>query len=173
MSYILALMHNALLQLNQSQIATSKQLSSFAGIPDKPHELSYVEKRALKAKVLENLPKYYEKPLEFCRNLEPEILNPEILDKQLVDLKAREQELVAELAAKNAELCETLNEAVELRFGPTQEDSSKMIKSKIEVEQVKAQYVQQLNELTNVNVYLFVCFSVGSSKLCSQRMSAV
>lgn len=111
----------------------------FVGIPDKPHELSYVEKRALKAKVLEELPKRYEKELEFCRKMEPEIINPEILDNQLLDLKAHEKELLTELAGKKAELCETLKECAELRFGLDQQNDAELTKSKFSIEQVKAQ----------------------------------
>lgn len=109
------------------------------GIPDKPYELPYVEKRALKAKILEDLPKHYEKELQFCRNMEPEILEPEILDRKLLNLKQREQELVTEIAVKKADLCKALNEAIELRFGSSLENHSKLIKAKISVEQVKAQ----------------------------------
>lgn len=111
----------------------------FAGIPDRPHELSYVEKRALKAKVLEELPKTYEKELDFCRKMEPEVMNPEILDNQLLDLKAREKEMLTELAVKKVELCEKLRDCVEMRFGPDQRSELELIKSKFGVEQVKAQ----------------------------------
>lgn len=112
---------------------------SFVGIPDKPQELSYVEKRALKAKVLEELPKQYEKELEFCRKMKPEVIKPEILDNQLLDLMAREKELLTELAVKKVELCETLKDCVEMRFGPDQKNDIELTKSKFSVEQVKAQ----------------------------------
>lgn len=119
-------------------VQITRHIYSIIGIPEKPNELSYVEKRALKAKVLEDLPKYYEKELQFCRNMEPEILEPEILDKKLLDLKKREQELVTDLAGKKVDLCKALNEAIDIRFGPTQENRSKLMKSKFSVEQVKA-----------------------------------
>lgn len=111
----------------------------FTGIPDKPHELSYVEKRSLKAKVLEALPKYYEKELEFCRKMEPEVINPEILDNQLLDLKAREKEMLTELARKKVELCETWKDCIEMRYGPEEKNEAELTKSKFALEQVKAQ----------------------------------
>ncbi|XP_055323758.1 uncharacterized protein LOC129578743 [Sitodiplosis mosellana] len=116
------------------------------GIPDKPHELSYVEKRALKVKVLEELPKKYEKELEFCRKMEPEVINPEILDNQLLDLRAREKEMLTELAVKQVELCETLKDCVEMRFGPDQKSEVELTKSKFAVEQLKAQLIETLLE---------------------------
>lgn len=114
-------------------------ISIVAGLPDQPHELSYVEKRALKAKVLEELPKYYEKELEFCRRMEPEIINPEILDKQLLDLKAREKEQLAELARSKIELCDECKKGIEMRFGPNEAINSELTKAKFKIEQVKAQ----------------------------------
>lgn len=109
------------------------------GIPDQPRELSYVEKRALKTTILEELPKHYEKELEFCRKLEPEVFEPQILDRQLLDLKSREKDLLTELAAKKVELCKALEECTEIRFGPNQKNDSELTKAKFEVEQVKAQ----------------------------------
>lgn len=112
---------------------------SLTGLPDKPQELSYVEKRALKAKVVADLPKHYEKELEFCRKMEPEIINPDILDNQLLDLKAREKELLTELAHKKVELCDAYKECIEMRYGPEQLDDSELTKAKLKIEQVKAQ----------------------------------
>lgn len=89
--------------------------------------------------MLEELPKQYEKELEFCRKMKPEVIKPEILDNQLLDLMAREKELLTELAVKKVELCETLKDCVEMRFGPDQKNDIELTKSKFSVEQVKAQ----------------------------------
>lgn len=110
-----------------------------AGIPEKPHELSYIEKRALKLKVLEELPKQYEKELEFCRQIEPEIDESASLDKEMLELKVREKEMVDDLVREKTELCETLVECAEMRFGPSLENDLKIAKTKFGVAQVKAQ----------------------------------
>lgn len=112
------------------------------GISDKPHDLSYVEKRSLKAKVLEELARNYQKELAVWQSMEPEVINPEILDHQLLDLKAMEKELLTELAVKKIELCNTWKECIELRFGEDQKNEIELTKAKIAVERVKAQYVQ-------------------------------
>lgn len=90
---------------------------------------------------MEELPKHYEKELEYCRNLEPEIVEPDILDNQLLDVKAREKELLTELASKKVELCNALVECIEMRYGPDQKNDMEFTKAKYQVEQVKAQYV--------------------------------
>ncbi|XP_031625680.1 uncharacterized protein LOC116342297 [Contarinia nasturtii] len=113
-------------------------------IPDKPYELSYVEKRALKAKVLDELPKSYSKELEFCRKMVPEVIEPDIFDSQIMDLNAREKDLFTELAANKVALCETLVDCIELRFGPYEKNTSELTKAKISVERVKAQLINTL-----------------------------
>lgn len=100
-----------------------------------------MEKRALKAKLLEDLPKNYEKELEFCRNLEPEVIEPEILDNQLLELKARENELLKELANQKVELLNSLVESIQMRYGPSLKNDMEITKAKLDIEQVKAQYV--------------------------------
>lgn len=111
----------------------------FVGIPDKPYELSYVEKRALRTKLLDELPKLYNKELEFCRKMEPEVIDANIFDSQLMDLKALEKELLTELATKKEALCETLVDCIHLRFGPDEKNASELIKAKVSLERVKAQ----------------------------------
>lgn len=101
--------------------------------------MSYIEKRALKSKVLEDLPKQYEKELEFCRQLEREVDESAALDKELLELKAREKQMVDELVREKTELCETLVECAEKRFGQALESDLKMTKAKMGVEQVKGQ----------------------------------
>lgn len=71
--------------------------------------------------------------------MEPEIINPGILDNQLLDLKAREKELLTDLAGKKVELCETLKECVDIRYGPDQKNRSELSKAQAGVEEVKAQ----------------------------------
>lgn len=100
-----------------------------------------MEKRALKAKLLEDLPKHYEKELEFCRNLEAEVIEPEILDNQLLEVKTRENELLKEMANKKVELLNSLVESLEMRYGPSLKNDMEFTKAKFDIEQVKAQYV--------------------------------
>lgn len=85
------------------------------------------------------LPKYYEQELEFCRNLEPDIVEPEILDNQLLESKAHEKALLVELADKKVELCNALVECIEMRFGSDQQHDMELKKGKFQVEQVKAE----------------------------------
>ena len=114
-------------------------LLQLTGIPEKPLELSYTEKRAIQKKLLEELPKQYEKQLELCRQIEPEIDESVALDQELLELKAREKEMVDDLVQKKTELCETLLECAEKRFGPNLESDLKITKAKLGVQQVKGQ----------------------------------
>lgn len=109
------------------------------GISEKSLELSYIEKRALKQKLLEELRKQYEKELEMCRQIEPEIDESTALDREILVLKAREKEMVDDLRREKKELCEALVECAEMRFGPSLENDLKITKAKFGVEQVKAQ----------------------------------
>lgn len=101
--------------------------------------MSYIEKRALKEKFLEELPKQYEKELNFCRQITPEIDASTALDKEMLELKTREKEMVDALGRDKMELCETLVECAEIRFGPSLVNDAKITKAKFGVEQVKAQ----------------------------------
>lgn len=101
--------------------------------------MSYTEKRALKLKVLEELPKQYEKELALCREIDVEIDESAALDKEILELKKREKEMMDDLVRKKTELCETLVECADLRFGPSLENDLKITKAKIGVEQVKGQ----------------------------------
>lgn len=114
-------------------------LFCFTGIPDKPLELSYTEKRALKLKALEELPKQYEKELELCRQIDAEIDESAALDKEILELKMREKDMIDDLVREKTELCEKLVECADLRFGPSLESGLKITKAKFGVEQVKAQ----------------------------------
>lgn len=125
-----------------NQLSKAKRTNNFfrlTGIPDKPHELSYTEKRALKLKVLEELPKQYEKELELCRQIDSEIDESAALDNEILELKAREKEMIDDLVREKMELCETLVECAEMRFGPSLESGLQITKAKFGVEQVKAQ----------------------------------
>lgn len=93
----------------------------------------------MKSKVLEELPKQYEKELEFCRQLEREVNESAILDRELLELKTREKRMIDDLVREKTELCETLVDCAEKRFGLTLESDLKMTKAKIGVEQVKGQ----------------------------------
>lgn len=90
-------------------------------------------------KVLEELPKQYEKELEFCRQIEPEIDESASLDKEMLELKAREKQMVDDLMRDKTELCETLVECADKRFGPNLESDLKITKTQFGVGQVKAQ----------------------------------
>lgn len=89
--------------------------------------------------MLEELAKQYGPELEYCRKLPPEVIEPEILDKELLEVKTKQKELTNELARKKLELCKELVECVEIRLGPNQENDMKLTKAKSGVEQVKAQ----------------------------------
>lgn len=109
------------------------------GIPEKPQELTYLEKRALKAKIFEDLPKQYEKELELARQVDKEVDESAALDKELLELKAQEKQMLDDLARDKTELCETLVKCAEIRYGQTLESDLKMTKAQIGVGQVKGQ----------------------------------
>lgn len=90
-------------------------------------------------KVLDELPKQYEKELELCHQINSEIDESAALDKELLELKQREKEMVDALVREKTELCETLVECADMRFGPRLESDLKITKAKFGVEQVKAQ----------------------------------
>lgn len=89
--------------------------------------------------MLEDLPKHYEKELELARQVDREVDESTALDKELLELKAREKHMIDDLVREKTELCETLVECAEKRFGPTLESDLKMTKAKLGVEQVKGQ----------------------------------
>lgn len=71
--------------------------------------------------------------------MEPEVVNPQILDGQLLELSARERELTVELAVKKAKYCQLLKECVDLKFGDEQQKEAELNNLNVTLCQAKAE----------------------------------
>lgn len=94
------------------------------GISNKPPELAYFEQKALCEKIFEQIESKYKEELQYIQNMDPKVLDSTALDQELLEAKQRENQLIDELAEKEAQLCATLEQCTELKV-----DNPDLIKS--------------------------------------------
>lgn len=75
------------------------------------------------------------------KTIEPEVINPKILDDQLYELKEQENGLSVELAAKKVELCKVLKECAEFKYGKEQKRNVDLMQVNATMDEVKTKSV--------------------------------
>lgn len=104
----------------------------------KPKELSYIEKKALRNQILEDLPKFYQPQLDFINSVSKDVFRRHEIEKELIDLEIKNQELKKQLLELKSEHCDLLKECVNLKFGPNQKNSAEFTQLNVRIENTKA-----------------------------------
>lgn len=79
-------------------------------------ELSYLEKKALQKKIQGELSKKIGESLNYLQNIDKNVLNQKSIDGEIIELKEKLQNNMADIPAKHAELCTLLKQCVELKL---------------------------------------------------------
>lgn len=98
-------------------------------------ELSYLEKKAIQIKVLEELPKSYAESLDYLRNTDKDVLDQKQIDDKLIELKDKIKTISESNKKECAELSELLSRCVNVKLGGEKKQIIEAINAKAVCEQ--------------------------------------
>lgn len=110
-----------------------------SGIQAKPIELSYTEKKALRALMEEEISKTLTPILSFARTMDESVFNTDKLHAELTELEERRRELTKQVAAAKVQECQLLQEIIDLKYGPHQKNVADLLRANVSIDQVKGE----------------------------------
>lgn len=110
-----------------------------SGLPSKPIDLLYTEKKALRTQLVEDLPKTYAPVLSFAKTMDDCVFQPEKLNAELIALEDRRRQLTQDVAAAKIRECQVLQKCVDLKFGPNQKNIAELLRSNVSIDQIKGE----------------------------------
>lgn len=113
--------------------------SKCLGLPTKPADLLYSEKKALRMQLAEDLSKTMGPVLGFAKVMDPSVFQSEQLDMEIVELESRRRQLTMDVATAKIRECQLLQECADLKFGPNQRNLAELLRSNVSIDQVKGE----------------------------------
>lgn len=108
------------------------------GISQKPPELSYAEKKAIKLTLIRDLPLFYQPIFKFLERADKSVFQSDRLEEQIISLEEKRKDVSKKLVEANLKYCGTLMEISDLKFGRHQRDIAEEILLKSKLNQTKA-----------------------------------
>lgn len=105
------------------------------GLSYKLPELTYLEKKAIQTKALEELPKSYAELLDYLRNTDKDVLDQKQIDDRSIELKNKIKNILESNKKKCAELSELLSRCVDVKLGEEKKNLIEVINAKAVCEQ--------------------------------------